>query len=594
MKKYFWILLCLIPLTSFAQNEQIAAQYFEKGDFEKAVLSYEELIAKNPGHNGHFARLIESLQQLKQFDKAEILLKERLQRYKQPNLYVDLGYLYAAKKEEAKAKENYQLAVDEVRKNPVQVYAVANSFEKYVLLDYALQVYELATAADPRLNFNFQIAVIYGQQGKTDLMIEKFLDEAKKNPTMQISIQMQLSRFMMGEDKGDETFTAALRKALIQRSQKDPDIFWNEFLSWFYIQLKEYDKAFVQQKAIFKRNPDVFYNILNLANLAYEDDDVETAKAVYEFVLANTTDVDLIIDAKTFLLSDTIKNAKPADYPAIDANFAALYEEFGRSAVVYPLLIIQANYEAFNKENPNLGIQILKDALKMPLNRNEVAEIKMNMADILLFDEKYNQALLYYAQVSEDFKNDAIGHEANLKAAKTSYYQGDFTWAQQQFKALKSASTQLIANDALEMFLLISDNTVADSTQTDLKQLAKADFFLYRRKNTLALEILQSLLKTNKTQEILDVTNIRLGNYFNETGAYNEALTYYSTIISNFPESVYLDEALYASGVICEMHLADAEKAKSFYEKVIFNHPDSIFFVDARKRYRLLRGDKNL
>ena len=37
--------------------------------------------------------------------------------------------------------------------------------------------------------------------------------------------------------------------------------------------------------------------------------------------------------------------------------------------------------------------------------------------------------------------------------------------------------------------------------------------------------------------------------------------------------------------------LNQPELAKSFYEQIIFNHPDSIYFVEARKNFRALRGD---
>jgi hypothetical protein len=40
--------------------------------------------------------------------------------------------------------------------------------------------------------------------------------------------------------------------------------------------------------------------------------------------------------------------------------------------------------------------------------------------------------------------------------------------------------------------------------------------------------------------------------------------------------------------------LAVAEKSETIIRKIIFNHQDSIYFVEARKSFRKLRGDKNL
>ena len=115
----------------------------------------------------------------------------------------------------------------------------------------------------------------------------------------------------------------------------------------------------------------------------------------------------------------------------------------------------------------------------MPINSHQLADVKMELADIYLFEEKFNQALIYYSQIDEDMSGDVIGQEASLKTANTSYFKTDFDWASHQLKVLKSASSQLIANDALDLYLLISDNTVEDSLQVALKKFASDSFFLF-------------------------------------------------------------------------------------------------------------------
>jgi tetratricopeptide (TPR) repeat protein len=255
---------------------------------------------------------------------------------------------------------------------------------------------------------------------------------------------------------------------------------------------------------------------------------------------------------------------------------------------------LQAHFVTFNLKNSEQGKTILKRALELPLNPFQTADIKMELADILLFEEKFNQALLYYSQIEEDLKNDVVGHEASLKAAKTSYFKADFVWALSQFKVLKTASTQLIANDALEYFLLINDNTVADSTQSALKQFARADYLLYQNKNQEALMQFQAILKNFKGQEIESVTLLRLGKTYEKLGDYNLALSQYQAIVDHHQDGIYIDEALYFSAEIYNKQLKDFDKAKPLYEKIVFHHEDSIYFINARKKFRQLRGDTNL
>ena len=177
-----------------------------------------------------------------------------------------------------------------------------------------------------------------------------------------------------------------------------------------------------------------------------------------------------------------------------------------------------------------------------------------------------------------------------MKSAKTSYFKGDFVWALKQFKELKSVSSQLIANDALEYFLLINDNTIADSTQTALKQFARGDYLIYQNKPQEALLQFQEILNKYKGQQIESVTIYRLGKIHEKLGDYLLALNQYQQIIDQHPEDIYIDEALFFTAEIYSKKLVDIEKAKSYYEKLVFHHQDSIYFIDARKKYRELRG----
>ena len=592
MKHLILYIVLLSSVFVFSQNEQLAQYYFDKGDFEKAKISYKELLESVPQNQQYFLRTVDCYQQLQQFDIAEKEITNRLKQYKQANLLVELGYNYQLQKNEAKAKEYYNQAIDAIQLNAYEVYSVSQSFEKKVLLDYALKSYETAELKMANLNFNYQKGLLYGQLGNMEKMVDTFLDEAYAAPQNSIMIQNQMSRFMT--DEGDTSFSDLLRKALVVRVQKSQDLFWNHYLSWYYVQQKEFSKAFIQEKSIYKRNPESLSNILNLAQLSIQEEDEETAKMVLDFVLENTQNLELLLQANSYLMKMKIDKALPAEYGTINAELDALLKQYEISPFSLSLQLIQAHFVAFKLKKPDDAKVIVKKALSLPLNNYQQAQVKMELADILLFEEKFNQALLYYSQIELDLKNDAVAHEASLKAAKTSYFKADFTWALKQFKELKSASTQLIANDALEYFLLINDNTVADSTQTALKEFAKGDYLLYQNRNDEAIAQFQSILNKYKGDEIEAVTLLRLGKVYEDLGDFTLALSQYQSIISQHSDGIYIDEALYFSAEIYNKKLKTPEMAKPLYEKILFNHEDSIYFVEARKSFRTLRGDKNL
>ena len=527
----------------YSQKEQLAQNYFDRGEFEKALASFQGLAKDQPYNSLYFQKSVECLQQLQQFDKAQTLLLDRYDKYKQASFLVEIGFNYQLQKNTLQAKKYFDLAIDKIRKNTEEVYGIAPVFEQKSLVDYALLAYQTAMTANVRFPFNYQIALLYGQKGDVEKMIEMLLNESAQNPINSVRIQNNLSRFM-AEDK-TFTFNETLKKALLIRIQKTQDIFWNQYLSWYYVQMKEYGKAFIQEKAIYKRNPESFATIVGLGELAMDEKNTETAVEILNFVLQNTTDLDLQIQANAFLIETKINSATEKQYADLNAELDNLLKKYGVSPYSLSLVKLKAHLAAFKLKDVEQAKTILKNALTLPLNTNQIAEIKMELADVYLFEEKFNQALLYYSQIQEDGNNSTLAQEASLKIAKTSYFKTDFEWATHQLKILKSASTQFIANDAMDLFLLINDNTVADSTQVALKKFAKADYLLFQDKKQDALHAFEAILTEFKGKEIEPVTLLRIGKLYENQTEYVKAIGYYQQIIDQFKDCIYVDEALF-------------------------------------------------
>lgn len=588
MRWFVLIITLLNGLVSLAQSDILAKEYFDKAQFDKAIIAYEDLMKINPNNYTYFNNLVASYQALKQYDKSEKLIIEFQKRTKQPNLYVDLGYNYQLQNNTKKAQEEYQKAIASLEENVNYASSVAYAFEQKQLLQQALEIYKKAETKNENLNFDYQKGRIYGQLGDLDQMIESFLTYAYKIKNATVTIQNQLSYFM--NEQNPELFITSLRKSLLSKAQKGQDIYWNEFLSWFFVQQKQYDKAFVQEKAIYKRESTNFYNILNLAELASDDKDFELAKQIYEFVLENNTDINVEIQVNTLLIQMRIDTATTKDFPTIEKEIETLLEKYGKNSNTINLQLMQARFLAFKLEKPQQSQKILVNLLEQNVHISKQAEIKMSLADIYLYEEKFNQALIYYSQVEHDMKNSEIGNQANFKIAQTSYYKGDFDWALKQLTVLKSTASQLIANDALDLYLTIND-VATDSTKIALKQLANVDFMIYKNQDAKAKEKLFYILNEFKEHQVMPIAIYRLGQLFEKEGNYNKALEYYLELINKYPENIFKDEALFYAAKIYQSKLNDILKAKELYEQIIFKHQDSIFYVDAQKEYRILRGD---
>ena len=593
MYKIIFILFFL-PLTIVnAQNNLLAKNYFEQGEYEKALALYTNLYKKNKNFN-YFKAIVASHQQLENFKEAEQLLKERLNNKRIiPQLYVELGHNYSLQKNDSLANINYDKAILFVNESKKFNYgrSIGESFERYSLLNYAIETYIIAMNTFPDTDFSYQLARLYGEQGNLEKMFDSYLVLIKKKPSYQGIAQQNFSLYI--SENPTEEGNVLLRKVLLQKLQKQPDVLYNEILSWLFIQQKEYKKAFTQEKAIYKRtgNNDLS-GIVDIAYFASNDDDDENAISIVSFLIENASTPEEKIAGYQHLMKIKLKTASEKEYPKIKKNYEDLFNEFGNGKKTYQLQLDYNYFLAFQDNKKNLAVSNLKSFSKQPLSRYQKARIKMLLADILVFDEKFNQALIYYSQIQQEVKGDLLAQEARFKVAKTSYFNFDFNWAQVQLDVLKKSATQLIANDAMQLSLLIKDNSLEDSTQTALKQFARADLLKFQKKETEAISVLKSLLENHKGEKIEDEALLKLGELYEANGDYDKAVESYLALIEFYNEDILADDAHYQLAKLYETKLNQPQKAKEYYELLIFNFEDSIYFVEARKKYRMLRGDE--
>ena len=590
MRNILFILFLFTVAASYAQSDALAKNYFEQGQFEKSLRIYEKLNKESPYRLDYFMGMVQSNQQLENFTEAERLIKEKLDNGRNfPQLYVELGYNYSLQNQPELASLNYNKAIEAIETNPNFSYNIGSTFEKYSLLEEAVTAYEKAMSLSDKLDFNMQLAQIYGEQGKLEKMFDSYLGLVEKNNAFKGAAQRYFSLYTT-EDPSNEA-NLLLKKTLLQRSQQNPDILYNELLSWLFIQQKEYKKAFIQEKAIYKRIGEDLGGITELAYIAIADEDYEVGREIVNYIIDNSYTPQNKLQGNQILMKMEVKTATPKQYAEVEKKFENLLDEFGRNRETYLLQIDYNHFLAFQNNKKEAAIENLKNLAKQNLTAYQEARVKMELADILVFDEKFNEALIYYSQIQKKVQSDVLAQEARFKVARTSYFKGDFEWAQVQLDVLKKSTSQLMANDAMQLSLLIRDNSLEDSTQTALKKYARADLLAFQDRNSEAIDTLEDILTNHKGEKIEDEALLKQGEIYEKQGKYQQAEANYLKIIEFYNEDILADDAHYRLAKIYEDKLGQPDKAKAQYEAIIFNFADSIYFVDARKKYRALRGD---
>jgi tetratricopeptide (TPR) repeat protein len=591
--KHRFLLLVLFFLGNllWSQQDFLAKQYFSDGEFEKAVVFYEKLVRNNPRRMDYAEQLVQCYQQLEQYDQAISFLKGRIDTGAiHPTAFIDLGYTYRLKGQAEQATQWYDEAMHLLEGNPNFGYVIGFKFQRYTLLDYALKAYQRAMELNPDLDYNTQIARIYGEQGNIDQMFEAYMDLLVERESIKPNVLRVLDDFI-SSDPEDEN-NQLLRTTLLRRAQSDPNPLWNEILSWLFVKQSQHDLALTQEKAIYRRREGGnLERIITLGKIAEKAGSLEAAETAFKFVEKESTDPVTQLNARLHLIDIGMDKEPSPNLVKTRKAYEELIEIYGYQANTLQLQISYANFLTFQLDQAEEGIRILKKGLELELSNYTEAYVKLNLGDILVYSQRFNEALILFSQVQKQMKNDVIGQQARFKVAQTSFYKGDFDWALTQLKVLRNSTSQLIANDAMQLSLIISDNSLEDSTRTALSKYARADLLAYQQKRSDALEILDDLLKEHKGERIEDEALLMHGRLLEAEGDYSGARLSYLKIIEFFGQDILADDAHFALAELYRRRLDEPEKAMEHYREIIFRFQDSYYFPQARKEFRILRGD---
>ena len=592
LKSILTFLSLLVFTFGFSQSAELAENYFDQGEYEKAEAVYAKLHKNNPSHQNWLLGYVETLQALDKVEEAESTLKNYLTEIGEyPNIQIELGYLYQKQKDSITANQYYQKAISQVEARPGFAYSVGNVFQKYGLLNLAVETYETAQRIEPRSNNTIELARIYGEQSEFKAMFKNYMDLIVENPSYFQILNRNFSQYIT-EDSDNEA-NQALRQVLLQRNQKEPNVIYNQMFSWLFVQQEDYSKAFVQEKALYQRSQSKSLDrFIDLALISKENDDLSSAREMLEFAVENAASKRDLLSAERQLLLVKRALAQPEDYAGIESAYENFLAKIGRNKDSFLVQKDLAEFIAYQKNDVEKALDQIELINSQDLYQQQAAELKLLEADLNVQQSKFNQALLLYTQVEKLIPNSDIAREAKFKVAKTSYYTGDFDWALTQLKVLKTSASQLTSNDALELSLLIKDNSQEDTTRTDLKLVAKADLLQFQNQPDKALDILENVLVNYKSPSIVDEALFRIANLHLANNRIEKAIPFLQQIVDEHGDKILADNANFILGKLFSDQLNEPEKAKKYFETLIFNHPDSIYFVEARQRFRKLRGDQ--
>lgn len=577
-----------------ADDTPLIFQYYRDGEYEKAVVLLEKMFA-GANNEGYFDIYFNSLLKLKRYDVAEKTVKKLMRQHPENDAYpIALGKLYQEKGDVQNGNKIFSDIINKLPKDEFKIRNLANNFYRFENYDFAVQTFKQGRKilGNDEL-FTYELLNIYRFKKDKPMLMQEYLDALATIP--QLLPQAQAVLPMIFDDKADyQTFQVGILKKI----QKDPDAeIYIQLLTWNYIQQQQYDMALRQLIAFDKRTKADGGTLFNAIYTFVDNSAYETAIKAYEYLLTKGKENQYYLPSKIELLNTkyNIQTAGKYNTAALDLlakDFQILLDENGKNKNTLFAIKRLANLQAYYLNQAAQAEKGLEEALQMPgLNGQDIGQLKLELGDIYILTNQPWEAFLVYEQVSKQFEGQPIGNEARFRSAKLSFYQGNFDYSSGQCLVLKAATSQLIANDALNLSLLISDNIQTPTDSNALKMYADAEMLVFRNLPAQAIRKLDSIAVVFPENGLTDAVLMTKARILIKSNDFQSAADILKKLTENFKDGIWTDDALFTLGDLYEKKLNDIVQAKLYFQKLITDYPGSMFSAEARKRFRNLRGD---
>lgn len=601
MFQKLFFLLVLIICTPFRSNAQdmdktLADQYVKQGEYEKAVVLYEKLHDKDPANVAYYNALLNSYVVLKQFNDAVKLTQKQSKKFnKIPKYKIDFGYALELNKDTSKAMKEFENVLKDMKEDEMYVRQVAETFYNYAKMSWVVKTYERGAKLlkNDRV-FLFDLAKAYTALNDYKNSVNAYLTFIELDP-----MQVQEVKNVFQPLLENKALARELGSQIYSKLQKNPDAdAWNDMAIWYAVQQRDFEDALIQTKAIDKKKGENGRRVMEIARLARYEKQYDDAINGFEYVVAKGKSNPLYFSAQNELLSTRKEKIQESplwtkeDAINLKYDYQRFFADHGKNPNTANAIIEYAEILAkyvFDLDSAILELESLINMSLLPSTKNRA---KLILGDYYVMIDEVWEAMLLYGQVDKDEKDSPLGEEARFKHARLFYFKGEFELSKELLNVLKSATSELIANDALNLSVFIIDNLGTDSVSVPMEQFAAAELLFLQNKEDAAIQKLDSLYSNFKGHSLNDDIYFIKAKIFIKKKEYPKAVEQLDLLLTNFKYGILGDDATFLLAEVYEVMMKEPEKASKLYKDLLLNFKDSVFVVEARKRFRKLRGDK--
>lgn len=593
MKKIFFVLIYLLSFIGLYSQSPIELEQAkilkDKGEVNAAIDMYKEFIKQNKNNIDLYLSISECFFEIGEDKNAESYLKKAIKQF--PEDYrakVALYLLYEQTNQKNKKDKLFKNILSSLKANNSDIQSLGNEFiskrhwaeAKAVFLKGRELIFDNTA-------YSWQLSNIFLQEGDYQNIAKEYLIQLENNP----KTLKQIETNILGLITNNQDIAPIIEKeweTCWKKNKNNP--YFAQFGVWLYNQTKQYDKSFELAKQIDNKfEEESGATMLSFGEDMLNSNNLDYALKAVNYILKKGKESAFYQRCRALSLSLSYKQfienpiKSESDFNRLENDFMSFFKEFSFSKESFEIILQMGNFFAFYINKPQEAVDMLEEAINKGFSTNQKGEIKLLLAKIYNRYGDMWQASLYCSQVEKDCKNSYLADEAKLLKALFSYYNNEIPWALSQFKALRSSTTKLIANDAMSYSILIEENIDQDSTYNGLRLFANAEKEIEYNNLSLSKQYLDSINTSYLYHPLFDEVLILRAKISILEKKFEQAKEYLKESLKKYPYELTADDALYILSDIYLNQTKEISLAKETLEKIIIDYPNSIYVIEARK-----------
>ena len=572
------------PSTDLDRRVVVARQLIRQRNYEGASALLEVVLEGDPGNRVVQSLLMTCYEQLKYYEKAEVLARDFVSQSPQNLSYrLKLAELLMAQGKRDEGAQAYQEAVKlagsfELNRYRLVVSSmIANGEDSaaIALIDSAR-----VSQSDPHL-FGVEKGQLLEEDKQYAAAAREYYPLLLQDTTMDAMNAerrlLSLLDFVESSPEVEKTLLAVSEGTVSQRVLR--------LLATYYLRSEQFDKAFtytIKQDSLEQRKGATLMNFMHQCRDRKLYDQVIR---MGEYVLAQYPDAPFTLDAQhlyaealthTGRLEDALAVYRAIDSNAVNGNIHA--------EALYDMGDIYLNYL---NDYPTALKYFDSVTARYPQGMGYLLSMRGKPFCYLRMG-RLDDAREQFGQLLNHRLNDDMQEEGRYYVGLIDFFEHEFDTAQVAFKKLTIDYPRgFFVNDALELMMMITE---AKNSPDLLSSYADALMYAQQRLPDSTLKNLESIVEAdNKT--LADVALFKLATLELERADSTQALEYVEKLVSGFPESYYLPYGLKMKADVLLQREGKTEEAKAIYRQLLETYPNYPFISEVRKKMRELETD---